>query len=47
MARSLIYVFFARKSKNSLSSEKGRRAVGKASGATFAFFGAILAMAKQ
>jgi len=41
------YAFFARRSKNWLSSEKGSRAVGKAGGVTFAFFGATLAMAKQ
>lgn len=41
------YAFFARRAKNWLTSEKGGRAVGKAAGATFVFFGAALATTQR
>lgn len=42
-----IYAFFARRARNLLMSEKGSRAVGKAAGVTFLFFGAALATAQR
>jgi homoserine/homoserine lactone efflux protein len=41
------YAFFAKRAKGWLTSERGGRAVNKAAGATFVFFGAALATAKR
>lgn len=41
------YAFFARRAKRWLTSPRGARSVNKTAGATFVFFGAALAMAKQ
>jgi homoserine/homoserine lactone efflux protein len=41
------YAFFAKRAKGWLASERGGRAVNKAAGATFVFFGAALATAKR
>ena len=42
-----IYAMSAERTKRWLTSEKGGRAINKAGGATFVFFGAALAMAKK
>ena len=41
------YAFFARRAKGWLTSERGGRAVNKSAGATFVFFGAVLATAER
>lgn len=41
------YAFFARRAKGWLTSERGGRTVNKAAGATFVFFGAVLATAER
>jgi len=43
----LTYALFAKKARTWLTSERGGRRVNKTAGATFMFFGAALALAKQ